>query len=104
MKSVKKRGTSQGKIKTGFEKKTFYFTLVLLHPEAELSDKDADALYEAGCSDALVGSSGGEILIGFHREAPSFRIALMSAITDVERSGVDMELIRVEPEPRSSCK
>jgi len=74
------------------------FTLVFSSPDGTLSDADANALYEVGCDDALVGSCEGEVLMHFDREAPSFRVALTSAIANVERSGVDVELIRVEPD------
>jgi len=63
----------------------------------ELDDAMVDALFEAGCDDALVAVRSGEPYITFSREAPSFRVALFSAIADVERSGVGLELVRVEP-------
>lgn len=63
----------------------------------ELDDAMVDALFEAGCDDALVAVRCGEPYITFSREAPSFRVALFSAIADVERSGVGLELVRVEP-------
>ena len=76
---------------------THDFTLVYPGSLEDLTDDGVDALYEAGCDDALVGSSEGFIRIHFDRESPSFRIALISAILDVERSGLNLELIRVEP-------
>ena len=48
---------------------------------------DADALYEAGCDDALLTSSGGVQRAVFDREAASFAAAVASAITAVE-SGI----------------
>ncbi|HEX8201340.1 MAG TPA: hypothetical protein VF590_12700 [Isosphaeraceae bacterium] len=72
------------------------FSLIFSGP-TELTQELEDPLYEAGCSDALLGIQNGEVFLDFHREAPSFRIALMSAIADVERAGVGLELIRVEP-------
>ena len=47
----------------------------------------ADALYEAGCDDALLTSSAGVQRATFGREAPSFAAAVASAITAVE-SGI----------------
>ena len=44
----------------------------------------ADALYEAGCDDALLTSSSGEQRAIFDREAPSFATAVASAINAIE--------------------
>ena len=71
------------------------FSLIFSGP-SELTQKLEDPLYEAGCSDALLGIQDGAVFLDFNREAPSFRIALTSAIADVERAGVGLELIRVE--------
>ena len=62
------------------------FSLIFSGP-TELTQELEDPLYEAGCSDALLGIQNDEVFLDFHREAPSFRIALMSAIADVERAG-----------------
>jgi hypothetical protein len=45
---------------------------------------DADALYEAGCDDALLTSESGVQRAIFDREAPSFATAVASAITAIE--------------------
>jgi hypothetical protein len=50
-------------------------------------DRYEDALFEAGCDDALVGVLGGEIFLDFDREAPSFDEAVNSAVKNVERAG-----------------
>lgn len=76
---------------------TYEFTLVYPGYLDDLTDADIDALYEAGCDDALVASSEGEITIDFGRVATSYRVALASAISDVEKAGLGLELIRVEP-------
>jgi hypothetical protein len=47
---------------------------------------DADALYEAGCDDALLVSDAGVQRAMFDREAPSFAEAVASAITAIETS------------------
>jgi hypothetical protein len=44
----------------------------------------ADALYEAGCDDALLTSESGVQRAIFDREAPSFAAAVASAITAIE--------------------
>ena len=45
---------------------------------------DADALFEAGCDDALLTSESGVQRAVFDREAPSFAAAVASAISAVE--------------------
>ena len=62
----------------------------------DYTDSDIDALYEAGCADATISSSEGTISIAFHREAPSFQSALLSAIHDVDKSGVSLRLRGVQ--------
>jgi hypothetical protein len=85
---------------------THQFTLVFAGRFDDLADDFLDALYEAGCDDALVGLRESVPVIDFARAAPSFRVALQSAIADVERAGLGLELIRVEPildEESPSC-
>lgn len=77
---------------------THSFTLVFSGEFEELSRELLDALFEAGCDDSHVSLREGVLRIAFDREAPSFRVALLSAINDVERSGFGLELRRVEPE------
>ena len=43
-----------------------------------------DALFDAGCDDALVGSFEGAQFLGFDREAGSIEEAMLSAVADVE--------------------
>lgn len=68
-------------------KREFEFTLVLSGVNA-LTREVLDALYEAGCDDALVGMRGGVAFADFCREADSFPNAMLSAIRDVERAGI----------------
>ena len=74
----------------------FSFRLVFSGP-TDVTEEIEDAIFEAGCNDALLGMRNGEWFLVFDRKAPTFRIALMSAVAHVERSGVPLELIRVEP-------
>ncbi|HWE39246.1 MAG TPA: hypothetical protein VG406_22040 [Isosphaeraceae bacterium] len=76
-------------------RKSFTFRLVLAGP-SELTDELEMAVLDAGCDDALLGVVDGEPFLIFHREAPTFRDALLSAVDATERAG--LELIRVEPE------
>jgi hypothetical protein len=57
---------------------------------------DADALYEAGCNDALLTSSPGMQRAIFDREAPTFADAVASAITAIEASVPGARVVAVQ--------
>ena len=59
-------------------------------------EPDLDALYEAGCDDALIGEVDGVHYADFDREAPSLAEAVLSAISAVESAGP--RALRVEPD------
>ena len=67
---------------------THRFTLIV--EGADLQDESViERLFEAGCDDALVGSTDGVQFIEFARDAASSDVAILSALADVERvSGV----------------
>jgi hypothetical protein len=77
--------------------RTWTFTLVLSGVR-ELTGEVEDALFEAGCADALLGSRDGAVYLDFDRQSPSFREAVLSAIADVENAGVGARVARVEPD------
>lgn len=77
--------------------RVYSFSLVL-QGASELTPEIADALYEAGCDDALVGSRDGVLFAEFDREAPSSAKAIISAIRQVESAGVGLIVMRVEPD------
>jgi hypothetical protein len=56
----------------------------------------ADALYDAGCDDALLTSSADVQRAVFDREAPSFAAAVASAITAIETSIPGARVVAVE--------
>ena len=62
---------------------TFTFTLIVEGTDLQ-SDDTVDALYEAGCDDALVGRSDGIHYLDFDREAASLEEAVLSAVADIE--------------------
>jgi hypothetical protein len=72
------------------------FTLVYVGVD-DLTDEFCDAIFEAGCDDALLGMHHGLVTLDFDREALSYRQALLSAIEDVERAEQPIRLVRVEP-------
>ena len=61
----------------------FAFTLIVEGADPQ-SAEVADALFEAGCDDALVGHSEGVQFLDFDREANSIEEAVLSAVADVE--------------------
>ncbi len=83
-------------VKSSTLQKTFSFSLRYTGLD-DLTEAMVDAFFEAGCDDATLGFQEGLIFLDFHREAPSFKDALLSAIEDVERSAVPIRLVRVEP-------
>ena len=66
--------------------------------ETELNSSMTDAIFEAGCDDALLSSSGGKVWLMFAREAPSFKDAVLSAISDVHSANINATVISVEAE------
>ena len=75
--------------------KMYDFTLVLADL-AELTDDQADALFEAGCDDATPVSRDGHAFLHFAREAESLEHAIRSAIADVARSGLHAARVEME--------
>ena len=61
-----------------------YDFVLSLQGESEVSDELANALFEAGCDDALLTSSEERVLVYFTREASSFQEAVDSAIRQIE--------------------
>jgi hypothetical protein len=72
------------------------FTLILGTDPSQLETALPDALFEAGCDDALLGVADGIVYLDFDREAPSLREALSSAIRQVESANVRVR--RIEPQ------
>src|SRR5579875_42739 len=77
--------------------KTYSFTLYLSGPDV-LTDENLDALYEAGCDDALFGERDGAQYAAFDREATSFGAALKSAISNLTAAVGGLQVVRIVPE------
>jgi hypothetical protein len=69
---------------------------VVLSGITEVTDEAANTLWEAGCDDGSFASRDGIAFIMFHRDAPTLREAIDSAIADVKRAGFGV--LRVETE------
>jgi hypothetical protein len=72
------------------------FTLQVSGFDATRDDYE-DALYEAGCRDALIAVIDGVIYLDFERDGPSFAQAVGSASDAVEAAGG--KVVRVLPTP-----
>ena len=77
--------------------KVHSFTLVLTGV-TEISGEVEDRLFEAGCDDTLLGMRDGVVFLDFDRESELLLDAIVSAISDVEQSGLEVKVIRVEPD------
>ncbi len=75
--------------------RTHEFRLVL-GGVADLSDDVLNALFEAGCDDATPCLRVGRVYLSFDREAPSFRAAVLSAISDVHRAGIGATVTAID--------
>lgn len=64
---------------------------------AEESEEDANALYEAGCADGSISTSGGVTRIDFHRKAPCLEEAIRSAIGNLQAAGFQVAHVLIEP-------
>ncbi len=62
-------------------------------------DKFVDALFEAGCDDATIGTGQhGRVALSFTREAASAFDAVVSAIADVKKAIPDARLVEATPD------
>lgn len=72
----------------------YEFTLILVQPD--LTDEEADKLYDAGCDDASILTRDGVTRLQFDRQASSLDEALATAIQNVERAGLAVARIEIE--------
>jgi hypothetical protein len=79
------------------ETKEYQFTLTL-DGAPEMTADRMDRLFDAGCDDATFGTRCGVHFAMFHRQAASPTEAIVSAIEDIERAGIGLRAIRVEPD------
>jgi len=63
----------------------------------ELNERVEAALFRGGCDDATLSIQYGQLYMEFSRSAPSLQEAIMSAIRDVQKSGLpDIKVLRVD--------
>lgn len=71
------------------------FTLVLSGVNSETSGLE-DALFTAGCNDALICFYGKSVYLEFDREAETLNDAVATAIRDTERAGINARVESVD--------
>jgi hypothetical protein len=72
----------------------YEFSLIL--NAADITDEEADALYEAGCDDGSILSRGDVTMVQFDRDASTLDAALASAIRDVEGAGFQVARVEID--------
>lgn len=72
----------------------YEFSLILTVPE--VTDEDADKLFEAGCDDASILTRDGVTRLQFDRHAANLDEALASTIQNVERAGLAVARVEIE--------
>ena len=75
--------------------KTYEFSLVLKNVSINTPDLE-DKLFESGCDDSLVCSYVETVYLEFDRESDSLESAIISAIYDVEKSGLGAKVKSVD--------
>lgn len=70
--------------------------VLLLGGVEDLTTEVEDALFEAGCDDALLGMRNGRAFLDFDREAPTLKDAILSAIADVRKADIGAVVVRVD--------
>jgi hypothetical protein len=73
---------------------SYHFTLIVEGSDLQ-TDDHADALFEAGCDDALVGEIDGVHYLDFDREADTVSDAVLSAIGQIESAVPGARVVRV---------
>lgn len=72
----------------------YEFSLILT--ATDITDEDADKLYEAGCDDGSIVSRADVTMVQFDRDAGTLDEALASAIGDVEGAGFQVARVEIE--------
>jgi len=73
---------------------TYEFSIVL--KAGEITNKDCDALYKAGCDDGTVVTRDGVTYITFDREAESLEDAIRSATANVRAAGFAVARVEMD--------
>ena len=80
------------------KKVKFYHFVLVLSGLSEPNESIENALFEAGCDDALLIFRDNVPILEFDRQAINFEKAVFSAILDVESANLGLKVLRVESE------
>lgn len=69
---------------------------LILTGVGELTTEVEDALFAAGCDDATLSMKNGLMYLEFSRKAPSLKDAILSAIRDVRKANIGVDVWRVD--------
>jgi hypothetical protein len=72
---------------------------VILKDATEITEEQADALFNAGCDDGTPVSRDGVAWIHFDREAPSLEDAIRSAVEQVQSAGFIVSKVELDIDP-----
>ncbi len=76
----------------------FYQFTLILDGVDEKTPYLEDALFEAGCGDALINYKNGAVYLDFDREGEKLEQTIISAIKDIESANIDATIVSVAPE------
>jgi hypothetical protein len=74
--------------------KSHQFTVIVEGADLQ-AEEAANALFEAGCDDAMIGAVDGIQYLDFDREADSFEVAVITAVTEIERAVPGVRVVRI---------
>jgi len=72
----------------------YEFSLILT--ASDITDDEAEKLFESGCDDGSILSRGDITMVQFDREAATLDEALISAIRDVENAGLKVARVEID--------
>ncbi len=73
-----------------------YDFALVLSGVSELTAEVEDSLYKAGCNDATLSMSYGRLWMEFSRKATTLKDAILSAIRDVHKAGINADVLQVD--------
>ena len=76
---------------------SYQFTLILDGVDDKTPGLE-DALFEAGCDDALINYKNGTVYLDFDREGEALEGVILSAIKHIEASNIGAKIVSVAPE------
>jgi hypothetical protein len=75
--------------------KTYEFDVILKNV-SEITDEQADVLFEAGCDDGTPASCNSQAWIHFDREDSSLEQAIRSAVAQVQSAGFTVSKVELD--------